>query len=64
MAKQPLRFPGKTAIRQLMEVAKSCGLDVAGVELSPDGSIRVFEARAVPAAPADEFDRLVAEGKI
>lgn len=58
----PRLYPGKVAIRHAIEVAKSCGLDVAGFELSPDGTIRIMEARALPQKFENEFDRLEAAG--
>lgn len=52
-----IRYPRKDAIKRLVAAAKDCGLDVAGFEVSPDGSIRIMEARAVN-VPANDFDRL------
>lgn len=52
-----LRYPRKAEIARAVEAAKSCGLDVAGFEVSPDGTIRIMEARAVPSLPANDFDR-------
>lgn len=57
-------YPGKVAIRHAVEAARALGLDVAGFEVSPDGTIRVIEARAIPARPDNLFDKLEAEGKI
>lgn len=49
-------YPGKVAIRHVVEAAKSLGIDVAGIEVTPDGTIRVMEARAAPTQPKDLFD--------
>jgi len=49
-------YPTKAKIRQMIEAARACGLDVCGFEVSADGAIRVMEARA-PAAIANDFDR-------
>jgi len=49
------RYPGKVAIRHAIEAARACGLDPAGVEVCPDGTIRIVEARALP-QKADLFD--------
>lgn len=57
-------YPGKVAVRQAIEWAREFQLDVAGVELKPDGTIRVLDARAFPAAPADEFSKWDQEGKL
>ena len=32
-------------------------VDVGGIEVSPDGSIRVIDLRAIPRQPVDEFER-------
>jgi len=57
-------YPGKVAIRHVVEAARSLGLDVGGIEVSPDGTIRVIDARTLPAKPQSLFDQLEAEGKI
>ena len=56
-------YPGKVAIKRVIEAARTCGLDVAGVEVSPDGTIKVVEARAAPSA-VSLFDQLEGAGKI
>jgi len=52
-----LRYPRKAEIARAVEAAKACGLDVSGIEVSPDGTIRIVEARAVPKQPANDFER-------
>jgi hypothetical protein len=52
------RYPGKVAIRHAIETARALGLDVAGFEVSPDGTIRILEARTLPQQPMNDFDRL------
>lgn len=49
-------YPRKVEIARAFEAAKACGLDVAGVEISPEGHIRLLEARAIP-QPQNDFDR-------
>lgn len=56
-AQVKLRYPRKAEIARAVEAAKACGLDVAGFEVSPDGTIRIMEARAVTSPPANDFDR-------
>ena len=51
-----VRYPSATAITRAVNVAKKCGLDVAEIEVKPDGSIRVGEARAA-SQPSNDFDR-------
>jgi hypothetical protein len=57
-------YAGSTAIRRAKEAADKFGLDVAGVELLPDGTIRVMEARAMPKPAETLFDQLEREGKL
>lgn len=52
-----IRYPSKAAIERAVAAAKACGLDVAGLEVSPDGCIKIMEARAVPNKPANDFER-------
>lgn len=49
-------YPRKAEIARAVEAAKACGLDVAGIEVSPNGSIRLLENRAIP-QPENDFDR-------
>lgn len=49
-------YPRRAEIERAVEAGKACGLDVAGYEVSPDGSIRVFEARAMPKHKPTAFD--------
>lgn len=65
MASAAPKYPGKVAIRHAVEAGRACGIDVGGYDVRPDGTIRVFDIRAVPAAPpADEFEQLEREGKL
>lgn len=57
-------YPTKAAIVRAVEAAKLCGLDVAGFEVSPAGTIKVVEARAIPAKPESEFDKWDRAGKL
>jgi len=57
-------YARKAEVRRFLTTARECGLDVAGFEVSPDGSIRILEARAMPEQAMDEFDRLEAEGRL
>lgn len=57
-------YPGKVAIRHVVQAARDLGLDVAGIEVTLDGTIRVIEARAQAPAPQSLFDQLEAAGKI
>jgi hypothetical protein len=57
-------YPTSRAIAHVVKTAKKLGIDVAGVEVSPDGTIRAVEARALPQAPASLFDELEQAGKL
>jgi hypothetical protein len=51
------RYPRKAEIERTVAAAKASGLDVAGIEVTPDGTIRVLEARAMAAPVVTDFDR-------
>jgi len=55
-----LSYPSKAQITRVLQAAKAFGIDVAGFEVSPDGTIRIMEARAVKPAPANDFERFEA----
>jgi hypothetical protein len=57
-------YPGKVAIRHVVEAARASGLDVAGLEVAPDGTIRILEARAMPQQPKSLFEELDAAGRL
>lgn len=50
------RYPNVTKVRAFVKLARELGIDVAGFEVSPDGAIRIVEARGAPDAMTD-FDR-------
>lgn len=56
-AQARLTYPGKVALRRAIDAARACGVDVGAIEVSPDGSIRIIDARMVPRQPVDEFER-------
>lgn len=57
-------YPKKFEITRVVAAARAAGLDVAGIEVSPDGSIKIIEARAMPAKAMTEFERMEAAGLI
>ena len=57
-------YATQAKIERAIKAARKCGLDVAGIEVSPDGVIKVVEARAAPATPENDFDRMEREGLI
>lgn len=57
-------FPGRVFVRRVVDAARAAGIDVVGVEVTNSGSVRTFGAGALAVGPADEFERLEAEGKL
>ncbi|WP_447727243.1 hypothetical protein [Sphingomonas koreensis] len=50
-------YPTSAKVKTFVMVARELGIDVAGFEVSPDGTIRIVEARAAPQEPLSDFDR-------
>jgi len=58
-------YATQAKIKRAVKAAKACGIDVGGYDVRPDGTIRVFDIRTMPAPPpTDEFARLEREGKL
>lgn len=57
-------YAGDVAIRRLINAARKAGLDPAGVEALPDGTVRLLDARLAPKQSADLFEELERAGKI
>ncbi len=58
-------YPGKVAIRHAQEAARAMGIVPAGLEICPDGTIRIFDRASLPsAAPKDEFEEWLHSGKL
>ncbi|MGZ8286654.1 MAG: hypothetical protein ACXW27_08645 [Allosphingosinicella sp.] len=57
-------YPSQAAVERAIRAARAGGLDVGGVEVAPDGTIRVMEARAMPKPAEDLFDQLEREGRL
>lgn len=55
------RYATKASIARAMAVARACGIDPGGLELAPDGTIRIIPASA---RPLDLFEQLEAQGKL
>lgn len=49
-------YPHRADIKRVVAAARDSGIDPAVIEMSPDGTIRIIEARAA-SAPADEFSK-------
>lgn len=59
-----LHYPTKAKVQAAIENARAAGLDVAGFEVAPNGTIRVLTPAAFPAAPKDEFEAWDQAGKL
>lgn len=59
MARTPATFRKSDVVR-LIEAARAAGLKVAGVEVTPDGTLRAVEV-VCPQQSVSEFDRWEAE---
>ncbi|OYY72415.1 hypothetical protein [Sphingomonas sp. 28-63-12] len=55
-------YPTDAQLQRAIGAARKVGFDVAGVSISREGEIKLFEARALSAQPSDEFERLEAAG--
>jgi hypothetical protein len=58
------RYPRKVEIERVVSAIRASGVDVGEVEVGPDGTIRVTEARSCPREPQSEFDRWDQEGRL
>lgn len=53
------------ATRRAIAVLQGAGIEVGGLRVFPDGSFEVIAAnRGATAEPANDFDRLEAEGRL
>lgn len=52
------------SVKAAIATARDVGLDVAGFEVAPDGTIRILSSAAFPAAPRDEFEQWDQSGKL
>lgn len=50
-------YPTKAQIMRAVDAAREIGIDVVSIEVRPDGSIRVEDGRARPAAPINDYER-------
>jgi hypothetical protein len=51
-----VRYPSSPDIKRIVKAAKAGGLDVVGIEVCPDGMIRILEPRATRQEMSD-FDK-------
>lgn len=66
-AEQAIRrraYPRKAEIARTLEAARDFGLDVRGFEVSPDGTIKILDARRSDGSVESEIERWKAEGRL
>lgn len=56
-AKSKAAYPGKVPIRHAVEAARALGVDIGGIEISANGTIRVLDRGIVAPQPQDEFEQ-------
>lgn len=56
-------YPRKADIARAVQAARACGLDIAAIEISPAGAIRIVGPGADPSAES-EFDVWDRAGKL
>ncbi len=56
-------YPRKAEIARAIQAARACGLDVAAIEISPEGAIRILGPNPLP-ADETEFDAWDKAGKL
>lgn len=57
-------YATKAKVLAQIEVARAAGLDVAAIEVSPDGTIRILGSSAFPSQAKDEFEAWAKAGKL
>jgi hypothetical protein len=58
-------YPRKAEIARAVEAAKACGIDVASIEVSRDGSIKVLgPGSGSGSPPPSEFDEWDKAGRL
>lgn len=57
-------YPRTSEIQRAVAAAQACGVNVASVEVAPDGTIRVSEAAEHQSQHLSEFDRWDAAGRL
>ena len=50
-------YPSNALIKRLVAAARNAGIDVADLEVTPDGVVRMMSARATEASRPNSFDR-------
>jgi hypothetical protein len=64
LVRPPRQYPRRVEITRAVAVARDMGIAVSGIEVGPDGTIRVTSGRAPSSATDNEFDRWDAAGRL
>lgn len=64
MTNRTVRYPRKVDIERVVSAVRASGVDVGEVEVAPDGTIKVVEARGCSTQPESEFERWEASGRL
>jgi hypothetical protein len=64
MPRKVSTYPGKMAIRRAVEIARDLNIDVAGFEITAEGTIKIIDRSMVPNPPKDEFEAWERAGKL
>ena len=56
-------YPRKADIARAVQAARACGIDIAAIEISPEGAIRIVGPGSNPPAET-EFDAWNRAGKL
>lgn len=61
---RPATYPRASDVRRAILVAQRSGLDIASLEIRPDGTIRLGSANAEPSKAPSDFDLWEARGSL
>ena len=57
-------YASSAVVRRAISAVKATGMTIGGVELLPDGTIRLVPVEAPRGEPANEFDKWDAAGQL
>ncbi|MCJ2180822.1 hypothetical protein [Novosphingobium album (ex Hu et al. 2023)] len=67
MSRIKIHYPSKAKVRSAAEALHDLrvqGLDVAAIEVAPDGTIKVMSSAAFPVVARDEFEKWEQDGRL
>jgi len=57
-------YPTRARVTAAVASAAAAGLDVGAIEVSPAGTIRIYDLRACKQPARDEFEQWESQGKL